>query len=102
MIIKVKFFNSYKERLLGLIPYKKAFPILFITRFGIHTFGMKFPIDVLVLNENYHVVKIAENLKPGNFFFWQFKYNKVLELPSGFIRSHKIKLEDKLSLKMVK
>ena len=99
--IRAKLFSSERQRALGLIPYKKAFPVLFKTRFGIHTFGMKFAIDVIVLDKENRVVKMAQNLKPKNVFFWNPKYNLVLELPAGFIKDKRIKLGSKLSLKMV-
>lgn|GEM_PF-1530341 len=98
--IKAQLFKTHKERALGLIPFEKAFPALFITRFGIYTFGMKFPIDVLILNKENKVVKISENLKPGNLFFWPPKYNKVLELPEGFIKRNKIKTGDKVDVEI--
>lgn len=96
--IKAKLFSSEKDRLLGLIPYQKAFPVLFYTRFGIHTFGMKFPIDVIVLDKENCVVKMSQNLKPGSVFFWNPKYNRVLELPAGFIKAKKQTCEAKLNL----
>lgn len=89
--IKAKICRSIKDRTIGLIDRQKAEPMLFFTRFGIHTFGLKFPIDVVVLDEGSRVVKIKENLTPNNFFFWPIKYNKVLELPGGFINLAKIK-----------
>lgn len=96
--IEAKFFNSHKDRALGLIQYKKAFPVLFKTRFGIHTFGVKFPIDILVLDKQNRVVKMSQNLKPGKTFFWPLKYNQILELPEGFIKAKKIKLESKVKI----
>lgn len=50
---------------------------------GIHTFGMKFPIDVVVLDDNTTVKRIKRDMKPGRFFFWSPKYKKILELPVG-------------------
>ena len=66
--IKVKFFSSNKERFFGLIPYKKAIPALFYTHFGIHTFGLRFPIDVLVLNDKNEVASMRKNLKPNRIY----------------------------------
>lgn len=100
--IKVKLFSSTKDRLVGLIGSDKPEAVMFLTRFGIHTFGMKFPIDILVLDKDNKVVKIAQNLKPGNLFFWPPKFNKVIELPKGFVSKKKIKVGSKISLQMVK
>jgi uncharacterized protein len=86
-IIELK--NPLKKAI-GLIGEKKPQAILFMTRFGIHTFGVRFPIDVLILNKNKQIVKVKENLQPNRFFFWNPKYTIVLELPEGTIQKNKI------------
>lgn len=100
MIHKIwaKAFTSIKDRGMGLIGKKRAFPVLFETRFGIHTIGLSFPIDVIVLDEKNRVVKIKENLETNNLFFWSPIYFKVLELPAGFIKKEKIKMGDRIKL----
>ena len=62
------------------------------THFGIHTFGLKFPIDILILNNNNKVVSIKENLKPNKIFLWNPIYEKVVELPRGTIEKKAIKI----------
>jgi uncharacterized membrane protein (UPF0127 family) len=89
--IKVKRLNGPLQKSIGLIGTPKAFPLFFSTRFGIHTFGVRFPIDVLILTKNNEVVKIKKNLLPNRFFFWNPKYSKVVELPAGEIQRLKIK-----------
>jgi uncharacterized membrane protein (UPF0127 family) len=91
--LKVRIYKSIKDRTFGLIGHNVPEPVMFFTRFGIHSFGLKFPIDVLILDKNNKVVKFAKNLKPNHLFFWPPKFNKVLELPSGFILNNKIKRE---------
>lgn len=81
--IEAKYLTSWREKSKGLIGEKKAFPVFFKTRFGIHTFGMKFPIDVVILDKKMVVVSLKENLKPNRFLFWNPIYCGVLELPSG-------------------
>ena len=99
--IKAKLFSSIKDRGIGLIGKKKAEPALFYTRLGIHTIGMSFPIDVLVLDKNNKVAKLKENLKPNSLFFWPIKYDAVLELPAGFIKSLRLEVGSKIDLKLV-
>lgn len=100
--IKAKLYSSVKDRGIGLIGKKKTEPVMFLTRFGIHTLGLKFPIDVIVLDKNNRIVKLAEGLKPNRFFVWPVKYNKVLELPEGFIKVKRLEEGSKISLKVVK
>jgi len=82
--LNVKKLNWLKA-IIGLIGKNKPEPILFKTRFGIYTFFMRFPIDVIILDNKYKVVKLKENLKPNSIFVWNPKYNIVLELPAGTI-----------------
>lgn len=64
--------------------------LLLKTRFGIHTFGMRYAIDVLVLDKQNRVVKLKENLKPNGIFLWNPKCNMVIELPTRSIKSNQI------------
>ncbi|MCL5438762.1 MAG: DUF192 domain-containing protein [Patescibacteria group bacterium] len=96
--LKVKILRSFKEKTIGLLNAKKAIPVFIKTRFGIHTFGLKFSIDVLVLDKNDKVVKISKNLRPDRIFLWNPVFNKIVELPSGEINKNKIKIGDKIRI----
>ena len=49
---------------------------------GVHTFGMKFPIDVLFLNKKKQVLKIRPDMGKGRISF-NLRAHSVLELPAG-------------------
>lgn len=100
-MIYVKNYSDIKNRTLGLFNHKEAESVYITTRFGIHTFGLKFPIDVAVIDKNNKVVKIKNNLEPGNIFIWPFRFNRVLELPAGHISKHKISIGTKINLKFI-
>ena len=89
-----------KHKVLGLINVKAAYPILLKTRFGIHTFGLKFPIDVLVLDQDNKVVKLYKDLKPKRIFLWPPIFERVVELPIGEIEKRQIKLGSKIELEI--
>ena len=84
------------RRMVGLLG-RSALPEGAAMRFqpagSIHTWFMRFPIDVLFLNEDELVVKRVHNLKP-----WRFaaargaKY--VVELPAGTLLRHDIEIGD--------
>ena len=95
-VLKVKRLKTFWEKSVGLIGKKKITPIYFETRFGIHTFGMLSPIDVVILDKGGKVVKLAENLAPFRVFLWSPRYYRVLELPGGFAVREKIFVGDKL------
>ena len=82
---------------IGLIGARKASAFILKTRFGIHTVGLLFPIDVLILDKENKVVRLKENLKPLRIFIWKPHYNTVIELPGGSIKKSSTALGDKLS-----
>ena len=96
--IEAKYLTSWREKSKGLIGEKKAFPVFFKTRFGIHTYGMKFPIDVVIVDQNMRVFLLRKNLKPNRFFFWNPIYDGVLELPVGEIKKIGINKDSLLKL----
>ena len=65
-------------------------PIFFKTRFGIHTFFVKKPIDILILDDKLKIKKLKENLKPWNVYLWNPRYKNVIELPGGFINKKEL------------
>lgn len=73
------------ERKVGLLRHE-SLPRgegLFITPCeGVHTAGMKFPIDVLFLSKKRKVVKISAALKPWRISLC-LRAHSVLELPAG-------------------
>lgn len=76
-----------QEKMKGLLGAREPYPLLIKTRCGIHTFGMKLPIDVIVF-DNHNVVRtVRKNMKPNSFFFWNPRYENVLELPAGYVQN---------------
>jgi hypothetical protein len=49
---------------------------------GVHTFGMKFPIDILFLNKKKKILKARANMVKGRIAFSLLAHS-VLELPAG-------------------
>ena len=61
------------------------------TRFGIHTLGLNFSIDVLILDTQKRVVVLKESLSPFRIFLWNPRFKIVLEMPIGTIKKYNIK-----------
>lgn len=93
--------KSLLQKSVGLIGQNAPKSILIKTRFGIHTFGMKFPIDVLILDKNQQVVQLKQNMVPNRLFFWNPRYNLLLELPVGLIKKKGIKKGSKIKIKLI-
>ncbi|MEK9149351.1 MAG: DUF192 domain-containing protein [Candidatus Desantisbacteria bacterium] len=54
---------------------------------SIHTFFMKFPIDVLFINKNNQIIKAISSLPPFRLTYIYFNANFAIELPAGVINS---------------
>lgn len=93
--------KSQYQKIVGLIGPDLQKSIYFNTRFGIHTFGMRFPIDILILDNNLRVVKLKNNLIENSLYFWNPKYDIVLELPKGTIKQKGIQIGSKIGLKFI-
>lgn len=92
----LKIASSSADIFLGLLRQSNPKSLLFYTRFGIHTFGLKKPIDVVILDNQKIVRKICISLKPNRILLWNPKYNIVIELPANTIFRSKTKLNHKL------
>ncbi len=92
--------NSFFGKLVGLYSNKNNMPIYFETRSGIHTFLMKNPIRLLVLDEN-NIIRVDELIKPNRIKLWPYKYKKVIEVPSSYKINNKIKIGEKLDLQFI-
>jgi len=99
--ITVMYLTSLRDKVVGLIGAPAAHPVMFHTRWGLHTFGMKFPIDVLILNNSRQVVKRADNLVPNRLFFWNPRYHTVIELPAGWVNKNGIGRSDRIHISTV-
>jgi hypothetical protein len=65
---------------------------------GIHTFGMRFPIDVLFLDRNNIVVAIRKNLVPNRITPLFFSAKSTLELPAGIVEATATKAGDEIEI----
>jgi uncharacterized protein len=86
-------------RLVGLLGTQSLEPgcgLLIEPSSGIHTFGMRFPIDVVSLDAQMRVLGTWEQLGPWRVAAINWKTRRVLELPSGTIRSSRIEVSDQL------
>lgn len=100
-ILSVVRANSFLEKSFGLMFQNSPRPLYFETRFGIHTFFVKTPIDILVLDRKGLVRAMGIHLMPFHLFLWSPKYNRVVELPKGTILKLNISKGDKIVIDFV-
>lgn len=65
---------------------------------GVHTLGMRYPIDVLYLDKSKMVVHIEHGLKPWRFAPVRLQAASVLELPSEKVGETGTAMGDKIEI----
>ena len=63
---------------------------------AIHTFGMKFSIDVVFLDSSLSVKRVYQSLPPSRLTRFVWRAKSVLELPSGSLAGTGTAVGDKL------
>src|SRR5580700_7827293 len=95
--------ETHWSRLCGLMGKDAAsFPagdgLWIVPSRGVHTLAMKFPIDVLYLDTNKHVVHVEQNLKPWRVAKVSLHTASVLELPSDTLKSSGTAIGDEIEI----
>lgn len=89
--------NTFVTRLKGLM-FKKSFEensaIMICPCKIIHTFFMKFSIDVIFLSKDNRVLNITENMFPGKISPLIMDSKTILELPAGKVKETELKKGD--------
>lgn len=98
---KIKVANTFFARLMGLMGKAKPFlpkgcGLLLDPCKAIHTWFMRFPIDVVFLDEQGEVVGIEEKLAPWRLSRVYHNARCVLELPAGTVRDSQTRVGDKV------
>ena len=95
---KVQIADTFFRRLKGLLGTDRLplhCGLLISPCNSVHTFGMRYPITVLFIDEQDVVLKAVDWLKPGRIA-WCFKSAYVIELPAGTADGAHITAGDKL------
>lgn len=65
---------------------------------GVHTVGMKFPIDVVFLDEKFRILSIRPSVRSGCLAVAQANANHVVELPAGTCEKFDLLCGDRMEL----
>jgi uncharacterized protein len=95
--------DTHWSRLCGLMGADKAsFPagrgLWIVPCRGVHTFAMRFPIDVIYLDSDKVVVHLEENLKPWRLAPVRLRATSVLELPGSTLSSTQTAIGDEIEI----
>jgi hypothetical protein len=97
---KIIMADTYSKRLQGLLGRKGLEDkegMMIVPCNSIHTYRMKFPIDVLFVDKDNVVLKVLRDFKPGRMGPFVLKSRYVMEAEAGSFRG--IEKGDKLEFK---
>jgi uncharacterized membrane protein (UPF0127 family) len=101
---KVRKADNFLTRLVGLLKRTNLGPeeaLWLIPSKGIHTIGMKFPIDVVFLDKSNVVLGIISELVPYRISGVRLRGYSVLELPKGTLKKSRTEVGDQLEISLV-
>jgi uncharacterized membrane protein (UPF0127 family) len=94
---------SHAARAVGLLSRSGLEPgeaLWIVPSRGVHTWGMRFTIDVLALDEDGTVVDCVSNLRPWRVRLPRKGTAGVLELPAGTLEASRTSLGHRVVLEM--
>jgi uncharacterized membrane protein (UPF0127 family) len=99
----VRVADTHWSRLVGLVAtkperFRGGQGLWIVPCRGVHTLGMRFPIDVLYLDDQHAVVHAEESLMPWRMAPVKIKAKSVLELPPQTLRSTGTVLGDRIEI----
>jgi uncharacterized protein len=100
---KVRKADNFLTRLVGLLKRTHLGPeeaLWLMPSKGIHTIGMKFPIDVVFLNRANVVVGLMSELAPYRISSINLRGYSVMELPAATIKKSRTELGDQLEISL--
>ena len=100
---KVRKADNFMTRLVGLLKRTTLGPeeaLWLMPSKGIHTVGMKFPIDVVFLNKKQLVVGLISAMAPYRLSSIHLRSFSVLELPNGTIKKSRTEIGDQFEISL--
>ena len=100
---KVRKADNFLTRLVGLLKRKTLGPeeaLWLMPSKGIHTIGMKFPIDVVYLNRKNSVVRLISGMAPYRISGVNLRTYSILELPNGTIKKSRTEIGDQMEISL--
>ena len=99
--------GTYWSRLRGLMltdrhSFGEGQGLWIVPSHGVHTFAMRFPIDVLYLDADSVVVYIKQNLQPWRIAAVRHQAASVLELPSSTLQPTGTNVGDEIEIVIAK
>ena len=107
---KIPFLNNVKSakkishRMIGLLKHShlpQDEGLWILPCHSIHTFFMRFSIDVVFLDDTHKVIDLYHSLRPYKLSRFVPKARSVIEMSSGILHQYNVKLGDHITLQEV-
>lgn len=99
LAFRVAVADSILSRLVGLLGRKSLKPdqgMWIVPANSIHTFGMVFSFDVVMIDKDFRVVSMKEMVKPFRIMLPKLRAESVIELPAHTIFRSRTQVGDQL------
>jgi len=99
LAFRVKVADSIPSRLVGLLGRRSLQPdsgVWIVPASAVHTIGMMFSFDLVLIDENFKVVALRELVRPFTITRPNFRAESVLELPAHSIFRSRTQIGDQL------
>ena len=96
--------DSMLRRLVGLLGKRKLSPdggVWIVPANAVHTIGMLFSFDLVMLDKDFKVVGLKELVRPFTIVWPNFRAESVIELPAHAIFKSKTEIGDELVVERV-
>ena len=101
LAFRVTVADSILGRLIGLLGRRSLKPdrgVWIVPANAIHTIGMLFSFDVVMIDENFRVVSVTEMVKPFRIILPKLRAESVIELPTHTIFRSRTEIGDQLRI----
>jgi len=99
LAFRVNIADSVAGRLIGLLGRRSLKPdsgVWIVPANAIHTIGMMFSFDVVMIDKNFKVVSVKELVKPFRIILPKLRAESVIELPAHTIFRSRTEVGDEL------
>ena len=99
LAFRVNIADSVAGRLIGLLGRRSLKPdsgVWIVPANAIHTIGMMFSFDVVMIDKNFRVVSVKELVKPFRVILPKLRAESVIELPAHTIFRSRTEVGDEL------
>ena len=101
LAFRVKVADSFVSRLVGLLGKRVLKPdggVWIVPANAVHTIGMLFTFDLVLINKDFKVVGLRELIRPFRITRPNFRAESVIELPAHAIFKSRTEVGDQLMI----